>query len=280
MSRTSLSANTLFHFTNSIENIINILTNDFTPRYCMESFDFISEEDTITELAIPMVCFCDIPLSQIRNHVEHYGGYAIGLSKNWGISNCINPVMYSLPDSYSTQIYRLSMNTIPTHIGTLKDISNSCKIKKTAMEKLQETIEGMNSSNLLQFYFSNYMKPYEGYSWENDSFSGDFVNFYDEREWRYVPDPYMLHNHGIDTYITKEEFLNSDYKDSLNMRIAEISKLTFTPNDIKYIIVNSEDEILTMCNQIDLLKGSANFQNDVTVLKTRIISNEQIFQDF
>ena len=41
MDKTYLSANTLFHFTNNIDNIINILTNEFSPRYCMESFEFL-----------------------------------------------------------------------------------------------------------------------------------------------------------------------------------------------------------------------------------------------
>lgn len=82
MNKTYLSANTLFHFTNNIDNIINILTNEFSPRYCMESFEFLGGCDL--EIAIPMVCFCDIPLSQIKNHIENYGGYAIGLSKEWG----------------------------------------------------------------------------------------------------------------------------------------------------------------------------------------------------
>lgn len=82
VNKTYLSANTLFHFTNNIDNIINILTNEFSPRYCMESFEFLGGCDL--EIAIPMVCFCDIPLSQIKNHIENYGGYAIGLSKEWG----------------------------------------------------------------------------------------------------------------------------------------------------------------------------------------------------
>ena len=94
MSKSLLSANTLFHFINSLEHIISILINDFTPRYCIESFYYLGEEDFQPEFALLMVCFCDIPLSQIRNHVEVYGGYAIGLSKEWGIENGINPVMY------------------------------------------------------------------------------------------------------------------------------------------------------------------------------------------
>jgi hypothetical protein len=110
MNKSTISANTLFHFTSKLDYITNILTNEFTPRYCMESFGYLNEENNLLEIALPMVCFCDIPLSQIRNHIKNYGGYAIGLLKEWGISNGINPVMYSLPDSLSTQINYIYSN--------------------------------------------------------------------------------------------------------------------------------------------------------------------------
>jgi hypothetical protein len=31
-----LSANTLFHFTSSLDNLLNILTNKFHPNFCLE----------------------------------------------------------------------------------------------------------------------------------------------------------------------------------------------------------------------------------------------------
>lgn len=58
-----VSSNTLFHFTNSIDNIENILINDFVPHYSLEK---IMVGRIIFEFAFPMVCFCDIPLSQIK----------------------------------------------------------------------------------------------------------------------------------------------------------------------------------------------------------------------
>jgi hypothetical protein len=45
--------------------------------------------------AIPMVCFCDLPLSLIKKHVEEYGGYGIGLNKTWGVKNGVAPVIYT-----------------------------------------------------------------------------------------------------------------------------------------------------------------------------------------
>ena len=55
-----------------------------------------------------MVCFCDIPLSQIRGHKDTYGSFAIGLSKEWASSNRINPVLYVYPNSaISLHIYEI-----------------------------------------------------------------------------------------------------------------------------------------------------------------------------
>lgn len=285
MNTTPLSANTLFHFTNSIEHIINILTYDFTPRYCMELFDFLGEEGYQTEIAIPMVCFCDIPLSQIRNHVEHYGGYAIGLSKDWGVANAINPVMYSLPKSFSTQIIKRSMDMSKSHIDALQEIASNCEGKrckgnKSAVEKLQTAIEEILTSHILQFNFTNYMKPYDGLAWDGNSFNGDYVKFYDEREWRYVPDPYELFHNQIKSYLSKDEFLDTDLRVESNYKVGEMSKLSFTPNDIKYIIVNREDEIIPICHQIDIIKGQRYTQDEIKLLQTRIISKDQILEDF
>jgi hypothetical protein len=94
----NISSNTLFHFTDKIENVISILKEEFRPHFCLEDLnDFVAPDDRIEELehAIPMVCFCDIPLSQSMNHRKTYGNYGIGLSKEWGSCECglklINP---------------------------------------------------------------------------------------------------------------------------------------------------------------------------------------------
>jgi hypothetical protein len=42
----------------------------------------------------PMISFCDIPLALAKDQISKYGSYAIGLSKEWGISNQLNPVIY------------------------------------------------------------------------------------------------------------------------------------------------------------------------------------------
>ena len=276
----NISANTLFHFTNSLQSIINILTNNFTPRYCMEKYDFLSNDESSLEFAVPMTCFCDIPLSQINNHVEYYGGYAIGLSKEWGIDKRINPVMYSQPQAFATLIYKEFMENLDKAEKVLDSIVNDVKVSKKTSSKVSEALISVKEAGALHFYFTNYMKSYKGLPWKNDSFSGELVNFYNECEWRYVPNPYELSDNGILSYLSKEQFLDITYKNAMNKKLGEVIRLAFTPNDIKYIVVNSENEILNMCDQIDIIQGDKYSQNDLKLLKTRIISKEQILQDF
>jgi len=40
-----LSANSLFHFTNSLENLLNILKEEFRPRFCLEDFGGLFQSD-------------------------------------------------------------------------------------------------------------------------------------------------------------------------------------------------------------------------------------------
>jgi hypothetical protein len=96
----AVSSNTLFHFTDSAENLIRILENDFLPRFCLEELELFRKGDTpLIDMAIPMVCFCDLPLSNIGEQLSAYGNYGIGMSKEWGIRQGINPVLYLTPNS-------------------------------------------------------------------------------------------------------------------------------------------------------------------------------------
>ena len=64
-----LSSNTLFHFT-KWENLIGILQNDFYPKFSLEKFSF--KNNYTHQFVIPMISFCDMPLSQIKLHVNRY----------------------------------------------------------------------------------------------------------------------------------------------------------------------------------------------------------------
>ncbi|MFC2066787.1 abortive infection system antitoxin AbiGi family protein [Chloroflexota bacterium] len=95
-----LSPDTLFQFTHSLNNLLGILNNTFYPRYCYDEFDLVDNDaQTFLEDAIPMVCFCDIPLSLLMNRINTYGNYGLGMTKEWGLRKGLNPVRYC-PSTY------------------------------------------------------------------------------------------------------------------------------------------------------------------------------------
>lgn len=249
----TLSANTLFHFTRNKDTLINILRTKFYPRYSLEEAVFVSES---VKMAFPMVCFCDIPLSQISNHTEVYGKYAIGLKKSWAITKGITPILY-------------------THNSSL-----ICVNFWDNLSKLRTIIQDDDKNLFMDsFYMALFMKPYRGKQLIKNRKKS--VVFYDEREWRYIPPKTELVNmtkagHG---FLLFEE----DYKEpNISNRNAQYEKygLEFTPNDINYIIVEKEDEVLDIMRVIRGIKDRHYSYDDVELLATRIISMERIAEDF
>jgi hypothetical protein len=251
-----ISSSSLFHFTNEIEKLENILSNEFHPNYSLENYiGLFSGLNIKEEQAIPMVCFCDLPLSQVGEHIGFYGNYGIGLCKEWGISKGINPVMYLQPKSY-----------LANHIT---DMLRSIIDKKDA------------ETGLRIFEMMSFVKSYQGRLFRQGGYS-DEKTFYNEREWRYVP---AIPDSPTVKYAEFFTLSKEDYMDPEKLRIANEEycsriKLPFTPKDIKYIIVSKESEILPMVKAIENIKGGAYTYGDLKTLTTRIITAEQIKKDF
>lgn len=87
------SADSFFHFVNKFKYLKEILCEKkFYPRYCRESLKPF--EIDIDEIMIAMKCFCDIPLHQVSIHRKEYGDLCIGMTKEWGIKNGLQPLIY------------------------------------------------------------------------------------------------------------------------------------------------------------------------------------------
>jgi len=252
-----ISTNTIFHFTRSFEKIISILKNDFYCQYCVEYFyDTIFPASAKSARAIPMVCFCDVPLFQIKKHTRVYGNYAIGLTKDWAIKNKINPVIYAYYDSAFTGYFKLALNSVFNN----KNLDSNYVLKK--------------------FLFTmQYIKPYEGPLWRDGNIVQEKVRFYDEREWRYIP---------FTTNLEEPLILNSnssgDYEaiQKLNMDISKknVMRLSFEPDDIRFIIVEKENQILNMIDEVTNIKRSKFSMEKLQILHTRIVSMETIEENF
>jgi len=101
----AISTNSVIHYTRNFENIKGILSRQgFKLKYCIENMDLVTIPNN--SYAVNMVSFCDIPLSEIKNHIDSYGSYGIGLTKNWAKAMGLNPVLYIEKESYLAKVYK------------------------------------------------------------------------------------------------------------------------------------------------------------------------------
>ena len=245
----AISANTLFHFTSKYDTLISILKSKFFPRLCLERGLWHTGN---RKWAVPIVCFCDIPLSNMAEHTQKYGNYAIGIKKTWAIKQGVTPVLYVHDNS--------------SFIGHGLDALNwSLELGEKDSEHLNERL-----AQVMSMFFM--MKPYEGYQ-ERDG-KRKKVRFYDEREWRYLPPIGGDHLN----FLTEEKFNDKTQRDSLNTYNEQYG-VDFNPEVINYIIVEKEDEIVPLIHELYSIKGNFS-HNSVELLSSRIISMDRIREDF
>lgn len=221
-----ISANALFHFTKTPESLASILANDFWPHYHSEQIHL--RADVNYELWIPMVSFCDIPLSQIDQHIETYGHYGLGMSKQWGIKNGLNPILYLNADS----ILAADLHT--------------------SFKATFET-EGVEALVKAQRFIKEYRDRDKCY--------------YDEREWRFVPDAKILQMAPANRSISE---FNEDVRSH---------RLSFSPADIRYVVTKSRADVPALIEDIFCLKSNRTREEKLLVI-SKIISCEDIFEDF
>jgi hypothetical protein len=82
----------IFHFT-SKEGLYGFLEENFKLSYARECVEGPSEENTV--FGVPMVSFCDLRLSELRQHMAQYNQYGIGLTKEWAYRQGLNPVYFT-----------------------------------------------------------------------------------------------------------------------------------------------------------------------------------------
>jgi hypothetical protein len=245
----NISSNVLFHFTKSLDNIVDILTSGFYPHYCPEySFGPLHAKAASIGRspahAAPMVCFCDLPLSLIKKHLGEYGQFGIGLKKEWGINHGVSPVFYMHEQS---QMF--------------KPLSK----RMWAARRQNDSV----ATNDLMLLFA-YTKPFRGNAWRDGKTQPD-VHFYDEREWRYVPKFAV----GERLFLSREDWTNNAKVQTLHESFKQKYKLTIHPDDIQYLIVPDDGHILELVKHLRTLYDS----DDATLVTTAIMTNDCITDD-
>lgn len=239
-------SSTLFHFTKSLQNILNILEKGFIPYYSLEDSGWLGSK--LEFFACSMVCFCDIPISRIQDHVAFYGSYGIGMSKDWALKNGINPIAYYSEASPLSRVFNNAFRR-SLHIKT----------------------EDPDSIIKYSFYsLLSYAKPITGTMIVDNNPVGK--EFYLENEWRYVSD--------IDKkprLIVRATFDDPDERTKLNVE-AEANPIKFTPPDIRYIFVKTDADIPPVINFInDKLQSYTAV--DLKILTSRVTSLEYLGKD-
>lgn len=251
----SLYPDILFHFTTK-EGLFSILENEFRVSYARER---IKGKSTERKLAVPMVSFCDLKLSELKIHMEKYGLYGIGLSKEWANQNGLNPVMYVSEFCEFTDNFNNALYQIYPKLGKLRK-SN------------KETLFLDNDMKILDAY--RYMKNYEGELIRDEIVTPNF-RFADEREWRYVP---SLSDLRVDEpFVAITNISTRAEKEKYNNKIKDV-KLRFNANDIKYLIIEKESEITELINHIKHVKKHYDEESQERLL-SRILTSEQIKKD-
>ena len=244
----AISTNSIIHYTNSIEILKKILEEGFMIKYCAEK---LSLGDGTSEAAHPMISFCDIPLSDSSQHFSAYGKYGIGLSKQWAILNGVNPVLY------------IDKNAL---------FAKSLLELITERRKTDSNLTAKQKNEILQI--KAYVKNYSGILKRLEVNNKNY-KFYDEREWRLVPDKSQMNNASFSISLT-------DYnknKDKYNNKIKEC-RFLFEVKDISYIIVEKTIQIPEMVNFLRNTYSDKCTASELDVLFSKICSTEQIIADY
>lgn len=254
-----ISSSTLFHFTRSVENLAGILKNEFRVGLSVENFEHIAQHlppgsELMPECGIPMVCFCDIPLSQVEKHMKNYGDYGLGLRKTWGMKKGVSPILYTHPNS-------------PAPFSSADHIN---LIGSLGFDRAPDDQKALALNAGLFVYLQ---KPYEGFLRRTKG-PKKKVRFYDEREWRYIP----TEIESIPA-MSPEDLADPIKSKPVRDEVSRLPPLAFEPNDINYIVVATDAEMLPMVRAVRSIKGKYD-ADTVDLLTSKIISAERIREDF
>lgn len=245
----AVSANTLFHFTEK-EKLKGILKNYFNPQYSLEELSNVMPKSEVYFAYIPMICFCDLLFYQIKNHIDFYGDYGIGLQKKgWGIEKGISPIVYVPKKSISATFIQVVGHEIATLFK-----------KKRGLKTIPKLLPD----------FFKYIKAYDGKAFNRKTKKREYRIFYDEREWRYVPNGFQ---------VIEEKHISKSSIEMGNNNMRRSKKLIFKAKHIKYIVVKNENEIPEFVDFIEKKLTKQFSRRERKLLVSKLISVENINDD-
>jgi len=210
----------LFHYTPKLEYLLDMLVEGVWPRYCEEDFGWLVGKPAC--LAIPMVCFCDIPVDAADNHQSTYGSYAVSINKASAGMLDINPVWY------------------------VHDKSSIAKhVQESIVTQPRFNVANNNKNNM--FRTLAYIKPTIG-AQPSRSVNGStsILSFEEEMEWRYTPKKL----HGEWRSATRSGFVTDDDHERSSRH-----RLMIKLEQIENIFVTTPEEVSAVISQHPSLAG-------------------------
>ena len=289
----SLRTSSLFHYPQKLDNLKRILAQGFKPNYCEENFSLSDKPDLI--VGIPLVSFCDIPLTRITNFKIRYKEYAIGLSKDWGLKNGVNPVFYATPNSFVLSSLQKIDEMRVQHDDILKEqmsmngyplITNNqdyiaLPLKQSDPDFKSTLISFMDSVNLFQVRSTlfGFTKTY------SEKRKGEIQNNYEENEWRFVLGENKLPGSSIEWKWGEEAYKIWRGDKEKDLKPDSIFQpLKFGVEDVNFIILEDDSQIPEMIKYIQGLKEFGGYKiishSQKSILISKIISMARIEKDF
>lgn len=278
MSAPSYRTSSLFHFTKKLDVLKSILRTGIVPNFCKED---LSYEDRKRIVGVPMVSFCDIPLTRTSGFKQRYGEFAIGLSKDWAIRNKINPILYvnDLRILYSLSFFNSYRQSLQEEVKKRGGNEKGINVNLRSPESLEgiKFFINWNNANDAIYCLYGYVKKYN-----SPGPRGKEVVNYIENEWRYV-----VTGEGANWKWSEKEYKawrGGGEKPEPTEALKNF-KLKFKVDDISYIIVEKDDQISDMVDYILGLESIGGNDepmpdDDKKLLLTKIISQEKIEKDF
>lgn len=249
-----INASSLLHFTKNINSLKGILENGFRYSYCCEKFTqtivtneiypnnsshFRPATNISPYIAIPMICFCDIPLTRSIQHAKIYGDFIIGIDKDMAMSlyrSLLNPVLYK-----NSSLIEIGFNDLSVVKAQSQKITGCYNLNQSICQILGST------------------KPYTGEQ-KIQTPEGNIETvrdycFYNEREWRIImpdgfekdikwywninPHEFEKNRHEYNQILQHTQYAYAGFVKNLE---EEIDKKIF-PNFITHIVVDTDDKI-------------------------------------
>lgn len=295
-----INASSLCHFTRRFDVLQKIVKNGIRFSFAFEklspvtiaNFEYPCNPQLVSHIyenagvAIPMVSFCDIPITRTADHIAKYGQYMIGLNKDFIIdlyNEIINPVFYlhsknlhkAFDDiaSMYAEASNLQMQQIinigkEISIFTQKDIEEYVKSSSTIDRKINTR------------FLIGLAKPY--YSDDQK------VCYYNEREWRVFWPDGMNDEKSWKWGVTFEDYLSNRNYWNNELASDETNYITipkeFLYCGITHIVVKNDDQIPKMIDFImstPAIFGQTNVsKKERMILVSKITSLERVALDF